>query len=52
VAQGAKSVDGTRVTLLPVQNATPLDIVDFDAIIIGSPVYNANVAPEIQSFIN
>jgi NAD(P)H dehydrogenase (quinone) len=26
--------------------------VDFDAIIVGSPVYNANVAPEIQSFIN
>lgn len=52
VAQGAKSVDGARVTLLPVQDATPSGIVDFDAIIIGSPVHNANVAPEIQSFIN
>jgi NAD(P)H dehydrogenase (quinone) len=52
VAQGADAVEGVRVKLLPVQDATPSDVVDFDAIIVGSPVYNANVAPEIQSFIN
>jgi len=52
VAQGAKAVAGTQVTLVPVQDATPAGVVDYDAIILGSPVYNANVAPEIQSFIN
>lgn len=52
VAQGADAVEGAHVKLLPVQEATPADVVDFDAIILGSPVYNANVAPEIQSFIN
>src|SRR5439155_22797823 len=52
VAQGADAVEGVRVKLLPVQYATPSDVVDFDAIIVGSPVYNTNVAPEIQSFIN
>jgi NAD(P)H dehydrogenase (quinone) len=52
VAQGAKAVAGTQVTLVPVQDATPVGVVDYDAIILGSPVYNANVAPEIQSFIN
>src|SRR4051794_39806623 len=52
VAQGAKAVAGTQVTLVPVQDATPTGLVDYDAIILGSPVHNANVAPEIQSFIN
>ncbi|MBI3800994.1 MAG: flavodoxin family protein [Deltaproteobacteria bacterium] len=52
MAQGAKAVAGTQVTLVPVQDATPAGLVDYDAIILGSPVHNANVAPEIQSFIN
>jgi NAD(P)H dehydrogenase (quinone) len=52
VERGAKSVDLTRVRLMSVQDAKNIDVLWADAIIIGSPVYNANVAPPIQSFIN
>lgn len=33
-------------------NVTFLDVMDADAIIIGSPVYNGNVHPDIQNWIN
>jgi NAD(P)H dehydrogenase (quinone) len=44
-------VEGTEVTLKTVDQVTGLDLVDADAIIVGSPVYNANVAPQVQQFI-
>ena len=52
VARGAESVDSTNVTLLPVEKATNEHVLAADAIILGSPVYNANVAPPMQEFIN
>jgi NAD(P)H dehydrogenase (quinone) len=52
VAQGAQSVDGTQVLLRSVDQATTDNVLQSDAIIIGSPVHNAAVAPEVQSFIN
>jgi len=52
VAQGARSVGGAKVVLKTVTEATTPDILAADAIIVGSPVYNANVAPEVQKFIN
>lgn len=52
VAKGARSVSRVNVKLLPVAQATTKDILAADAIIVGSPVYNANVAPEVQKFIN
>ncbi len=52
VAQGARSVEGSDVVLLSVDQATTDDLLGSDAIILGSPVYNANVAPEVQRFIN
>ncbi|MGH7598528.1 MAG: flavodoxin family protein [bacterium] len=52
VAKGARSVSGVNVKLLPVAKATTKDILAADAIIVGSPVYNANIAPEVQKFIN
>jgi len=52
VESGAKSVDLTRVKLLAVGDAKNADVLWADAIILGSPVYSANVAPPIQSFIN
>lgn len=52
VAAGARTVSGTEVTLRPVAEATPEQVVAADAIILGSPVYNANVAPPLQAFIN
>ena len=52
VAKGARSVREVDVILKTVVEATPNDILMADAIIVGSPVYNANVAPEVQRFIN
>lgn len=52
VAEGARSVNGVRVKLLDVKKAKVSDALDADGVIIGSPVYNANVAPAMQEYIN
>lgn len=52
VQKGAQSISGIDVLLRSVQEATNEDVLAADAIIIGTPVYNANVAPEVQTFIN
>lgn len=52
VSRGASAVAGARVKLLQVENTTTADVLAAEAIIVGSPVYNANVAPPVQSFIN
>ncbi|TSA22357.1 flavodoxin family protein [bacterium] len=52
VARGARSVKTVNVKLLTVTEATTEDLLKADAIIVGSPVYNANVAPEVASFMN
>jgi len=52
VQKGAQSIKGIDVLLRSVQEATKEDVLAADAIIIGTPVYNANVAPEVQTFIN
>jgi len=52
VAKGARTIDDVTVKLLPVAEATSQHVLAADAIILGSPVYNANIAPEIQQFIN
>ena len=52
VERGAKSVESARARLLSVQDAKNEDVLWADAIILGSPVYNANVAPPVQTFIN
>ncbi len=52
IAKGAGAVDGATVTLLDVANAKPEDVLTADAVIVGSPVYKANVAPKMQEFIN
>ncbi|MGB2868329.1 MAG: NAD(P)H-dependent oxidoreductase [Bacteroidota bacterium] len=49
VARGAKT---SSVTVKTVAEATTADILSVDAIIVGTPVYNANVAPQVQEFIN
>lgn len=51
VAEGARTVDEVIVTLKPVSEVTASDLLDADAIIVGSPVYNANVSPEISAFM-
>jgi NAD(P)H dehydrogenase (quinone) len=52
VEEGAKSVAGVRVLLLPMDQVSTKEVLEADAIVVGSPVYNANVAPEVQRFIN
>lgn len=52
VARGARSVDGVTVTLATVGESRADDAIRADAIIIGSPVHNAAVAPPVQQFIN
>ncbi len=52
VAAGARSVMGADVRLRAVADAEADDVLWADAIAVGSPVYNANVVPEVQGFIN
>lgn len=52
VARGARSVENVTVKVLTVAEATSADVLSADAIIVGSPVYSANVAPPVQEFIN
>ncbi len=51
VASGASEVEGVKVVMKTVDQTTHADLLNADAIIVGSPVYNANVAPEVSSFI-
>jgi NAD(P)H dehydrogenase (quinone) len=51
VAKGVKSVKGVDLTLKTIEETTEQDLINADAIIVGSPVYNANPAPEVLSFI-
>jgi NAD(P)H dehydrogenase (quinone) len=52
VAEGASMVDGIVVTLKAIDQVSIPDLLNAQAIIVGSPVYNANVSPEIQKFIS
>jgi len=51
VARGASSVQGVKVVLKTTGETTTADLLAAGAIIVGSPVYNANVAPQVQEFI-
>ena len=52
VEEGAKSVAGVCVLLLSIDQVSTKELLEADAILLGSPVYNANVAPAVQEFIN
>lgn len=52
IAEGAQSVVGVEVKLLPLDQVQTDDLLGASAIILGSPVYNANIAPPVQEFIN
>jgi len=51
VAEGANQVYEVNVVLKPSNQTVEQDLLNADAIIVGSPVYNANVSPEISRFI-
>jgi NAD(P)H dehydrogenase (quinone) len=52
VGEGAKSVANVRVILRTIDQVSSQELREADAIVVGSPVYNANVAPAVQEFIN
>lgn len=52
VASGVQQVDGVDYILKPLEEVTEQEVLNASAIIVGSPVYNANVAPKVQEFIN
>jgi NAD(P)H dehydrogenase (quinone) len=52
VAEGARSIEEVQVRLLPIDQVKGSDLLEASAIIVGSPVYNANIAPAVQEFIN
>lgn len=51
VAEGAESAGNVEVLIKTTEQVTEQNLLDADAIIVGSPVYNANVTPEISGFI-
>ncbi|NVJ85003.1 MAG: flavodoxin family protein [Algoriphagus sp.] len=52
IAKGARSNADVEVKLGPISEVTTEDLLTASAIILGSPVYNANIAPPVQEFIN
>src|SRR5438045_9624963 len=52
VAQGANGVPGASVVLKKVGEVTGDDLLACDALIVGSPVYFANMAGEIKAFFD
>ncbi len=52
VAQGARGVGRTEVTLKRVRQVTAEDLFGADAIVLGSPVYWSNMAGEVKAFID
>jgi NAD(P)H dehydrogenase (quinone) len=52
VAAGAREVAGVTVDLRPVGEVTPDALLDFDCILIGSPVYYGTMAAELKELID
>lgn len=52
IAEGSKSIENVEVRLLSIEQVRESDLLEASAIIVGSPAYNANVAPAVQEFIN
>ncbi len=52
ISEGAKSVEGVEVKLLSIEEVTTQELTEASAIILGSPVYNSNPAPQVLEFIN
>ncbi len=52
VAQGARSVSGTRVRVARVERVTAETLFSADAVVVGSPVYWANMAGPVKTFFD
>jgi len=51
IAKGAAIHDDIAVVIKPIEQTTTNDLLLADAIIVGSPVYNANVSSDVLKFI-
>ena len=52
IAKGAASVSGVEVWVGSLDQVEMKEILEASALILGSPVYNANPAPQVLEFIN
>ena len=52
VAEGAKAVPGTSVVLKRVGEVVANDLSSADAVVVGSPVYFANMSGEVKTFFD
>jgi len=52
VVEGAKSVSGTIVELKRVEEVTAEQLFASDALVVGSPVYWANMAGQVKTFFD
>lgn len=52
VAEGAKQAETAKVTLKRVADVSEADLLEADAIIVGSPVYNGGMAATVKAFID
>ncbi len=52
IGKGAKQVEGVNVDVLAFNRVTASDIVRYDGIILGSPVYFGGIAAELKEFID
>jgi NAD(P)H dehydrogenase (quinone) len=52
IARAAGEVEGVKVEVRPVDEVTPDDLLDFDGIIMGSPVYYGTMAAPLKALID
>ena len=52
IGKGAKQVEGVNVDVLAFNRVTASDLVRYDGIILGSPVYFGRIAAELKEFID
>ncbi|MCK9313471.1 MAG: NAD(P)H-dependent oxidoreductase [Methanocorpusculum sp.] len=52
IGKGAKEVAGVEVDVLQFNRVTASDLVRYDGVILGSPVYFGGVAAELKEFID
>jgi NAD(P)H dehydrogenase (quinone) len=52
VVQGIKEAGGVSVDLIPVANVTPDDLLNYEGIVMGSPVYYGTMAAELKQLID
>ncbi len=52
IGKGASEVDGVDVEIRPVGELTAKDLLDYDAIVLGSPTYYGSMAWEIKKLLD